>query len=131
MTKSVGPSIILRSNLGYALMLQIISAVSIIGGSTYFGPFSFGPVSFILIILLYAIGFIQLLVTRYVMQREKNGVLVAIGFAIITLLLSFSLAVYWGEIGFHEMQAFFYFAVGTINVHLTVFLRKVQSNSVE
>ena len=124
-------SIVLRSNLGYALMLQVISAVSIIGGSTYFGPFSFGPVSFILIILLYAIGFIQLLVTRYVMQREKNGVLVAIGFAIITLLLSFGLAVYWWDIGFHEMQAFFYFAVGTINVHLTVLLRKVQSDSVE
>jgi hypothetical protein len=112
-------------------MLQVISAVSIIGGSTYFGPLSFDPVSFILIILLYAIGFIQLLVTRYVMQREKSGVLVAIGFAIITLLLAFSLAVYWWGIGFHEMQAFFYFAVGTINVLLTVLLRKVQSNSVE
>ncbi|MFW9805503.1 MAG: hypothetical protein ACFFFK_02080 [Candidatus Thorarchaeota archaeon] len=131
MTKSTEPSIVLKSNLGYALMLQVISAVSIIGGLTYFGPFSFDLVSFILIILLYAIGFIQLLVTRYVMQREKYGVLVAIGFAIITLSLSFSLAVYWWEIGFHEIQAFFYFAVGTINVHLTVFLRKVKSESVE
>ena len=131
MTKSIGPSIILRSNLGYALMLQIISAVFIIGGSTYFGPHGFGLFSLVLIILLYAIGFIQLLVTRYVMQREKNGVLVAIGVAIITLLLSFGLAVYGWEVGLHEMQTFFYFAVGTINVHLTVFLRKVHSNSIE
>jgi len=72
---------------------------------------------------LYAIGFIQLLVTRYLLQREKNGVLVAYIVAILAIAFSFGMALFWGILLDQWMQSSFYALIVGFNVPLAGILR--------
>jgi hypothetical protein len=120
-----GPSIELKSNLGYALMLQVISAILIIGGTLFVGAPSPDVVWLTASGILYAIGFIQLLLTRYVMQREKNGILVAFFIASIAYLFSIGMAFYWYALFNQWVPLVLYCVAFGINVALAGLLTKI------
>jgi hypothetical protein len=109
-----------------AIMVQVISGILIIGGSAYFGP----PITEILWVIfaaaLYAIGFIQLIVTRNVLQREKKAILVANFVAVLAMLFSFGVALIWGVLIDQWIPMYFFCLVFGINVPLAGVLRKLR-----
>jgi len=125
MTEQTRPSIELRSNLGYALMLQVTSAILILGGTWFFGAPSPDVVWLIVTGILYGLGFIQLLVTRYVMQRERNGILVALIIATFTCMFSFGIAGFWYVLFNQLMPMVFYTITFGINFTLAVLFMKM------
>jgi hypothetical protein len=127
MTERAGTSIELRSNLGYALMFQVTSALFILGGTLFFDPIGLDLIWLVVTAGLYLIGFIQLLVTRYIMQREKNGILVAFLFATFAAIISFALAILWYLSLWNTIGMLYYIITGIINVALAILLRKLFS----
>lgn len=125
MTERTEPSIEPRSNLGYALMLQVTSAILIIGGTLYFGAPGTDVVWLTTVGILYGIGFIQMLVTRYVMQRERNGVLVAFFVATLAYMFSIGIAFFWYVLFDQLVQMVFYCVTFGINVALAALLAKI------
>jgi hypothetical protein len=125
MTEQARPSIELRSNLGYALMLQVTSAILIIGGTWYFGAPSPDVVWLTVTGILYGIGFIQLLVTRYVMQRERNGILVAFVVATFAYMFSIGMAFFWYILFNQLIPMLLYCITFGINVTLAILFMKM------
>ena len=76
-------------------MLQVISALLLIGGTWLIGAPGPDVIWLTITGILYGIGFIQLLLTRYVMQREKNGILVAFLVATFAYMFSIGMAYFW------------------------------------
>ncbi len=125
MTENSEPSIELRSNLGYALMLQVTSALLLIGGTWYFGAPNPAVVWLTLTGFLYGIGFIQLLVTRYVMQRERNSILVAFVIATFAYMFSVGMAFFWYVLFDSLIPMVLYCITFGINVILAALLMKI------
>ncbi|MGD9396661.1 MAG: hypothetical protein PVJ05_09560 [Candidatus Thorarchaeota archaeon] len=125
MTEQARLSIELRSNLGYALMLQVTSAILIIGGTWFFGAPSSDVIWLTVTGILYGLGFIQLLVTRYVMQRERNGILVAFTIATFTYMFSIGMAFFWYVLFSQLIPMVLYSITFGINVILVVLLMKI------
>jgi hypothetical protein len=116
-------SIDVGTRLGNAAMIQVLSAIAIIGVTLFFRS----PVSEIVWLIfagiLYAIGFIQVLVTRYFLQRERNATLVAYIVSILAIVFSFGMALYWGIQLDLWMPASFYTLIIGLNVPLAAILR--------
>ncbi|MFX1607040.1 MAG: hypothetical protein ACFFDD_14195 [Promethearchaeota archaeon] len=125
MTEQTRPSIELRSNLGYALMLQVTSAILILGGTLFFGAPSPDVVWLVVTGILYGLGFIQLLVTRYVMQIERNGILVALIIATFACIFSFGIAGCWYVLFDQLMPLVLYSITFGINVALAILFIKM------
>ena len=125
MTENTEPSIELRSNLGYALMLQVTSALLLIGGTWYFGAPNPAVVWLAVTGFLYGIGFIQLLVTRYVMQRERNGILVAFVIATLAYMFSAGIAFSWYVLFGQLIPLVLYAVTFGVNVILAILLMKI------
>jgi hypothetical protein len=125
MTERTGPSIELRSNLGYALVLQVISALLIIGGTLLVG--SPGPDVIWMTVtgILYGIGFIQLLLTRYVMQRERNGILAAFLIATFAYIFSIGMAFFWYAFFSQLVSMVLYCIIFGVNIILAFMLIKI------
>ncbi len=124
MDKSFTPSIELRSPVGYALMLQVTSAVLIIGGTWYFGSPRQDLNVLGFIVILYGVGFLQLLVTRYVMQRKRNGLLVACALSTMSYFLTPMTAGLWWIYSDQIAPIVVYLIALVINVILTFVLVK-------
>jgi hypothetical protein len=120
-------SIDVRTPLGIAIIVQVLSGILIVGGSAYFGP----PITDILWVIfaavLYVIGFIQIIVTRNVLQREKNAILVANFVAVLVVLFSFAEAMTWGVLLDHWIPSIFYALVFGINLANGAVLYKQRS----
>ena len=125
MTEQTRPSIELSSNLGYALMLQVSSAILIIGGSLVFGAPGTELVWLIIVAILYAIGFLQMFGTRYLMQREKHGILVALAIATFAYLFSAGLVFSWYVLSDQLGPLVLYSATFGINVILAILCTKI------
>ncbi|MFW9787681.1 MAG: hypothetical protein ACFFE2_11535 [Candidatus Thorarchaeota archaeon] len=124
MTGRVGPSIELESPLGIANMVQVLSAILIIGGTLYCGPPNSEMLWLIVVGVLYTIGFVQLLMTRYLMQREKSSIEGAIIVAMLAMLFSFVDALVWGIVIGQLIPTVLYLIIFAINVPNTSVLRK-------
>ncbi len=125
MTERAGPSIELRSNLGYALMLQVTSAILIIGGTWFFGAPSPDVIWLTVTGILYGLGFIQLLVTRYVMQRERNGILVAFIIATFAYLFSIGMGFFWIVLFNQLIPMMLFSVIFGINISLAILYMKM------
>ena len=125
MTERAGPSIELRSNLGYALMLQVTSAILIIGGTWFFGAPSPDVVWLTVTGILYGIGFIQLLITRYVMQRERNSILVAFTIATFAYLFSIGMGYFWIVLFNQLIPMMLFSVIFGINITLAILYMKM------
>ena len=130
MTERAGPTFEVKSPLGIAVILQVLSAIMIIGGSVYFGPPNTEILSVVIAALLYAVGFIQIIMTRNVLQREKNALLVAYFVALLALASSAITALLWALFGDQWTPMYFFLIVAGINTPLGGFLNGLRySNS--
>ena len=129
MTERFTPSIEPGSPLGIAIMVQVLSAILIIGGTLYFGPPGSEMIWLIVVGVLYAIGFVQLLLTRYLLQREKNGIVAAVIVAILAMLFSFANAIIWGVFVDQWIPTIFYCLAAAVNVPNAGVLNKQRSLS--
>ncbi len=127
MTQSAALSIDVRTPLGIAIMVQVLSAILIIGGTLYFGPPGADILWLTIVGIMYAIGFVQMLLTRYLLQREKNGIVVAIIVAFLAMIFTFSIALIWGVLIGQWIAAFFYCLVFGINLPNAAVLNKQRS----
>ncbi len=127
MTQSAALSIDVRTPLGIAIMVQVLSAILIIGGTLYFGPPGSDILWLAIVGIMYAIGFVQMLLTRYLLQREKNGIVVAIIVAFLAMIFTFSIALIWGVLIGQWIAAFFYCLVFGINLPNAAVLNKQRS----
>jgi hypothetical protein len=127
MTEKPELSIEPGSPLGIAIMAQVLSAILIIGGTLYFGPPSSEMLWLVVVGVLYAIGFVQLLLTRYLLQREKNGIIAAGMVAILAMLFAFVNTLVWSLIVDLMIPAVFYLIIFAINVTNVGVLRKERS----
>ena len=127
MTEREPLSIDVRSPLGMAIMVQVLSGILIIGGSAYFGP----PITDILWVILaaalYMIGFIQIIITRNVLQRERNAILVANIVAVLAMVFSFVAAIIWGVLLDRWIPSIFFALVFGINLANGAVLNKQRS----
>jgi hypothetical protein len=130
MTERTGPSFEIKSPLGITVILQVLSAIMIIGGSVYFGPPSTEILSVVIAALLYAVGFIQIIMTRNVLQREKSALLVAYFVALSALAFSAFNALLWALFGDRWAPMYLFLIVAGINTPLGGFLNGLRfSNS--
>ena len=125
MTERTGPSIELESNLGYALMLQVSSAILIIGGSIVYGAPGTDLIWLLVVAILYAIGFLQMFGTRYLMQREKYSIHVALAIATFAYLFSAGLVFFWYVLSDQLGPLVLYSATFGINVILSILCTKI------
>jgi hypothetical protein len=125
MTERTGPSIELRSTLGYTLMLQVMSALLLIGGTWLIGAPSPDVIWLTVKGILYCIAFIQLLLTRYVMQRERNGILASFMMATVAYLFSIGMAFFWYVLFSQVVPMVLYCVIFGVNVILVVMLMKL------
>ena len=125
MTERTGLSIELRSTLGYALMLQVMSALLPIGGTWLIGAPSLDVIWLTVTGILYCIAFIQLLLTRYVMQRERNGILASFMIATVAYLFSIGMAFFWYVLFSQVIPMVLYCVIFGVNVILVVMLMKL------
>ena len=125
MNERAALSIEVRSNLGYALMLQVTSAILMIGGTWFVGAPGPDVIWLTVTGILYGIGIIQLLVTRYVMQRERNGILVAFVIATFAYMFSIGIAFFWFVLFDQLMPMVLYCVTFGINVILAMLFMKI------
>lgn len=125
MVESSTPSIELRSPVGYALMLQVTSAVLILGGTWYFGSPRPDLNARAFIAILVGVGFLQLLVARYIMQRKRSGILVAYALTTMSYFLAPMTAALWSIYSEQLAPIVLYLFVGGINAILTFLLIKI------
>jgi len=127
MTERTALSIDVGTNLGKAIMVQVVSAILIIGGTLFFGPPGTDILWLTIVGILYAIGFIQMLLTRYLLQKEKNGILAAIIISLLAMLFSVIAAIIWGVLLDLWIPSFFYVIIFAINLANGAVLNKERS----
>ncbi|MFW9964931.1 MAG: hypothetical protein ACFFCX_15280 [Candidatus Sifarchaeia archaeon] len=121
------PSIEASSLVGRALLLQAFSAILIIGSLLIFVTGIIVNISGVAVMsVLYMIGFVQMLVTRYVMQGEAGGITVAFVVAIIAFLVSLIVGFYWIIQTTFPLIGIFYIIVGMVNTILIGLLQEVR-----
>jgi len=124
------PSIEANSIVGRALMTQTISAILIIGSLLIFvTDISVNLTGMAVMSVLYVMGFVQMLVTRYMMQGEEGGVTVAFIVAVISFLVSLIVGFYWILRTLYPLIGIFYLIVGMVNTILIVLLREVRKGT--
>ena len=127
MTERTAPSIDVGTNLGKAIMVQVVSAILIIGGTLFIGPPGTDLLWLTIVGILYAIGFMQMLLTRYLLQREKNGILVAIIISLLAMVFSVIAATIWVVLSDLWIPSFFYVIIFAINLANSGVLNKERS----
>jgi len=127
MNERAAPSIDIGTNLGKTIMVQVLSAILIIGGTLFFGPPGTDILWLTIVGILYMIGFIQMLLTRYLLQREKNGILAAIIVSLLAMAFSVIAAIIWGVLLDRWIPSFFYVIIFAINLANGAVLNKERS----
>ncbi|MGY5872054.1 MAG: hypothetical protein RTV72_07425 [Candidatus Thorarchaeota archaeon] len=105
-----------QSPLGRAMMFQALSAVLIIGGVyILFGAITTLNLWVLFIGSFYAIGFVQIFLVRYVLQKQLHGVKGSIGVAITTVVFSLFCFFNWLLQPLQEWKTIYFFTIATIN----------------
>ncbi len=123
MSETVPLSIELKSLIGRALMLQILSAIMIIGSLVVFvGGISVSFEWLLVMSVLYVIGFVQLLITRYVMQKEEGSITAAIVVTLSAIAFSIIVGFFWIIQSMYIGLGLYFIIVGMVNAILAVLL---------
>jgi hypothetical protein len=116
-----------RSPIGRAIMLQVLSAIMIIGSIAaapptihFSGIFS---VVFVQIVVI-VIGVFQMLITRAVLQKEHWGISAALISSLLALLFSVTVGTYW--IIYQGLLGPYFIIVGIVNTILAVLLAEIR-----
>ena len=123
MSETVPLSIEVKSLIGRALMLQILSAIMIIGSLVVFvGGISVSFEWLLVMSVLYVIGFVQLLITRYVMQKEEGSITAAIVVTLSAIAFSIIVGFFWIIQSMYIGFGLYFIIVGMVNAILAVLL---------
>jgi hypothetical protein len=123
MSETVPLSIEVKSLIGRALMLQILSAIMIIGSLVVFvGGISVSFEWLLVMSVLYVIGFVQLLITRYVMQKEEGSITAAIVVTLSAIAFSIIVGFFWIIQSMYIGLGLYFIIVGMVNAILAVLL---------
>nr|KXH72190.1 MAG: hypothetical protein AM325_01575 [Candidatus Thorarchaeota archaeon SMTZ1-45] len=124
---SYRPTITVNSLIGRALVLQVLSAILTIGSLIVFvGGLSIDIEWLVIMGTLYVLGFIQMLVTRVVMQRVDDSISASLVVAILALLFSLIVGFFWILQPSFELLGIYYIIVGMINAILLTLLLEVR-----
>jgi hypothetical protein len=115
-----------KSSLGRAMMLQALSAIFIIGGLLLFWtPAGFLDLESLTVGALYATGFVQIILVRYILQREVNGVLGSLIVSVAAMLFTFiATIIQIGQSG-QEWIALYFALTMLLNFVLAYMLRNI------
>ena len=124
------PSLEVRSPIGRALLLQVISVLLIMGTSILpVLTLHIGFLWFVILSSLWVIAFIQMLVVRAVLQKEDWGVSAALLVAIIALLLSVIAGVSWIIPLVDILNGIYFIVIGIVNALLLGILAMIRKSS--
>ncbi|MHA2144008.1 MAG: hypothetical protein ACXAB0_01050 [Candidatus Thorarchaeota archaeon] len=123
-------SIEVSSPVGRAALLQVLSAILIMG--TIAMPVVTLHVGFMWFLVLgglWIIAFLQMLVVRGVLQKEGWGVSAALVVSIIALLLSVMAGFSWFSYLFDIFTGAYFIVIGIVNMIAAFFLGEVRRNA--
>ena len=114
------------TTFGRAMMLQALSAMIIIGGLlVLWTPEGILNLHMLVVGILYAIGFIQIFLVRYVLQGGHNGAIASLIVALAAILFTFILVAFWVETPESAGKGFFFFTSMFVNFGLAGMLHNI------
>lgn len=127
MSDNASLSLEVKSHLGRATYLQVLSALMIFGSlalplNTMYG----GQSIFLIVIGIQVIGFAQMLITRAILQKEDYGVSAAFYFSFLTLLFSFMAGFFYLLVLLEFLNGYYFILIGIVNTILLVLLGKIR-----
>ncbi len=119
-----------RSPIGRALLLQVISVLLIMG--TIALPvltLQIGAIWFVILSGLWVIAFIQMLIVRSILQKENWGVSTALFVSVIALVLAVIAGISWVIPLVDILNGVYFFVIGSVNAILSGILALIRKSS--
>ncbi len=130
MSDNASLSLEVRSPIGRAIYLQVVSALMIFGSLALpVSTMHVGQVIYLIVIGIQVVGFAQVLVTRGLLQKEDWGVSTAFFLSLLTLLLSFLSGFFDILVRIELVNGFYFIIIGIVNTILFVLLAKIRKAS--